>query len=162
MTLRKWLVISQNKEVTNHFQRVLETPEAGHIPSSFTWPGAEAALSRKACCSQPWEEGAPFFFVGPKNRPNCFFTAKTYVLPATARKRVPETSKKRGRRSKNALPSPPGPTPASCSIPPSWSAATFPGYHQHNPKSKPDKPASDAPDSQLQANLNPRNPTPKP
>ena len=29
---------------------------------------------------------------------------------------------------KTALPSPPGPSPASCSIPPSWSAATFPGY----------------------------------
>ena len=55
-------------------------------------------------------------------------TAKTYVLPATGRKRVPETSKKRDRRSKKALPSPPSPTPTSCSIPPSWSAATFPGY----------------------------------
>ena len=95
-------------------------------------------------------------------------TAKTYVLPATARKRVPDTSKKLGRRSKTALPSPPSPTPASCSIPPSWSAVTFAGhmciyiyiycYHQNNPQSKPEKPASDAPDSQLQAGLNPRNP----
>ena len=56
--------------------------------------------------------------VGEEQSSHCegLYPAKTYVLPATARKRLPETSKKRGSCSKNALPSPPTP-PALCSIP---------------------------------------------
>ena len=35
-------------------------------------------------------------------------------------------------------------------------------YHQHSPESKPEKPASDAPDSRFQANPTPRNPIKNP
>ena len=77
----------------------------------------------------------------------------------------PQDLQKAWQAQQNALPSPPGPPQLHAPYPLHGARRLFLViycYHQHNPQSKPEKPASDAPDSLLQANLNPRNPTPKP
>ena len=97
----------------------------------------------------------------------CLSSAKTYVLPATAPEAGPRDLQKAWQaQQKTQFRAPRAPPQLYAPYPLHGARRLFLViycYHQHNPKSKPEKPASDALDSQLQANLrNPRNPTPKP